>query len=519
MLRFSRLVACLALACAMALAASAVRAQTITYLPGNVQVVNGCNSRTGAFAVGSYFSGTQTRAFRWSEGTGLEDVGVSAASPTVALFAEPEQGSAVVGYGTVGPNIHAFWWHPELGIRDLGTFGGSDSTAYCVSAFGEVTVGEAHDANDQNRAFRFVRGTNSVIEDLGTLGGFTSSAYFVSQNGFTVVGDSQVKSGKTHSFVWNELDGMIDCGAFSGGESFCTRCSEDGTAVLGRSRKGDGRFYAFRWTESEGLRSLGTLGGAQAESQYASVDGAVVTGTAHNKVQQRRAFRWSEKVGMRDLGTLGGAFSYPTGISGDGRLIVGVSADKAGRRTAFVSGGKQMRSMSAALADVMEPEDIEGVRFIEPRALSRDGRTLYVEVAANGFPQTAQLSMPPQQPILGERPIGAMASNVSNLAYPFAVSAYQADLGNTYAYLAYVYASWAYDYDQRARATTYEWWEKDSAEKQYRQWRNVMQYYFYYAAYYSYIDFNYVSGNPYSYYASVYCYYAHQYGLRDLGQK
>jgi probable HAF family extracellular repeat protein len=518
MLRSSRLVACLALASATAIASSAAYGQTIIYLPGNVEVVNGCNSKTGNYSVGSYFSGTQLRAYRWSAGTGLQDVGVSAASPTVALFAEPEQGAAVVGYGTVGSNIHAFWWHPQLGIQDLGTFGGSDSTAYCVSAFGEVTVGEAHDGNDQNHAFRFVRGPNAAIEDLGTLGGFTSSAYFVSQNGFTVVGDSQIKDGSTRAFVWNELDGMINCGSFSGGESYCTRCSEDGTAVLGRSRKGDGKFYAFRWTDHEGMRSLGSLGGRRAESEYASVDGSVVTGTAQNKLQQRRAFRWSEKVGMRDLGTLGGAYSFPTGISGDGRLIVGVSEDRAGRRSAFVSGGKKVRSMDEALADVMDPEDIEGVRFVRPRALSRDGRILYVDVSTNGFPATVQLSMPPEQPVIGERPIGAVASNVTNLAYPYAYSAYQADLNNSYAYLAYVYALGAYNFDLKARSVTYEWWEKESAEILYRQWRNAMQLYFYYAAYYAYVDFNYVSGNPYSYYAAVYCYYAYQYGLQDLAE-
>jgi probable HAF family extracellular repeat protein len=518
MLRFSRLVACFALACAVSIGSPAAQGQTITYLPGSVQVVNGCNSKTGNYAVGSYFSGTQIRAYRWSAGTGLQDVGVSAASPTVALFAEPEIGSVVVGYGTVGTNIHAFWWHPQLGIQDLGTFGGSDSTAYCVSAFGEVTVGEAHDPNDQNHAFRFVRGANAVIEDLGTLGGFTSSAYFVSQNGFTVVGDSQIKNGSTHAFVWNELDGMIDCGSFPGGESYCTRCSEDGTAVLGRSRKGDGKFYAFRWTDREGMRSLGSLGGHRAESQYASVDGAVVTGTALNKVQQRRAFRWSEKVGMRDLGTLGGAYSFPTGISGDGRLIVGVSEDKAGRRSAFVSGGKKVRSMDEALAAVMKPRDIRGVHFVRPRALSRDGRILYVDVATNGFAGIVQLSMPPAQPVLAERTVGPTASYVAEFAYQYAYYAYQFDITNAYAYQAYVYANWAYNFDLKARAVMYDWWEKDEAVAKYRQLSNAMQYYFYYAAYYAYVDFNYVSGNPYSYYASGYSYYANQYGLQDLAE-
>lgn len=517
MLRMLSLVA--GFACATLIASRATHAQTITYLPGSVQVVNGTNSKTGNYAVGSYFSGTQTRAYRWSAGSGLEDVGVSAASPTVALFAEPEVGSVVVGYGTVGPNIHAFWWHPQLGIRDLGTFGGADSTAYCTSAFGEVTVGEAHDANNQNRAFRFVRGPSAVIEDLGTLGGFTSSAYFVSQNGFTIVGDSQIKDGSTRAFVWNELDGMINCGSFSGGESYCTRCSEDGTAVLGRSRKADGKFYAFRWTDSEGMRSLGSLGGRTAESQYASVEGSVVTGTALNKLQQRRVFRWTEKVGMRSLGTLGGAYSFPTGISGDGRLIVGVSEDRTGRRSAFVasSRSKKVRSMDAALADVMDPADIDGVRFVQPRALSRDGRLLYVDVVSNGVPGIVQLSMPPQQPVLGQRPIGATASNVANLAYPYAAQAYQTDLGNAYAYLAYAYALWAFNFDLKARSVVYDWWDERAAAAEYVQWRSAMQLYFYYAAYYSYVDFNYVSANPYSYYSAVYCYYAHQYGLEDLG--
>lgn len=499
------------------LVAPAAQAQTITFLPGSVIDVNACNTKTGEFAVGSHFSAPTTiSAYRWSDGGGLQNVGLSTASPTVALYTDPEIGSVVVGWGTVGTTIRAFWWHPNRGMTTFGTFGGSDSVAYCTSAFGEVTVGAAHDANDQFHAFRSVDG--QPIEDLGTLGGFTSSAYFVSQNGFTIVGDSTLANGEPRAFVWNELDGMINCGSFSGGESYCTRCSEDGTAVLGRSLKKDGKYYAFRWTDRDRMISLGSLGGKNAEAQYASIDGEVVAGTAQNKLQDDRAFRWTREVGMRSLGTLGGAYSRATGITADGRLIVGVSQDKKGRRTAFVSGGsrKKMRSLEDVLKDVFDREDLEGLHFIEPRALSRDGLILYVTVGSTFGPAIVQISLPQAQLFIAERPTGQQAALVSNAALQYAYQAYVTDSDNLYAQAAYAYANWGYSYDLQAAGVTYDWWEKDEAKARYNGYRSAMQYNYYVSAYYSFVDYNYVSGNPWSYYAAVYSYYAYQYGLADL---
>jgi len=82
-------------------------------------------------------------------------------------------GSTVVGWANVSM-FRAFRWTPGAGMQDLGTLGGSMSEAYGVSADGAVIVGYAVDYLDRMRAFRWTEATG--MQDLGTFGGASSSA-------------------------------------------------------------------------------------------------------------------------------------------------------------------------------------------------------------------------------------------------------------------------------------------------------------------------------------------------------
>ena len=110
-------------------------------------------------------------------------------------------GSVVVGYASNAAGLsRAFRWTQATGMQDLGTLGGVWSEAYGVSADGSVVVGWATDAAEEGRAFRW---QNGVMQDLGTLGGVWSEAYGVSADGSVVVGMARNAAGQQRAFrMW-----------------------------------------------------------------------------------------------------------------------------------------------------------------------------------------------------------------------------------------------------------------------------------------------------------------------------
>lgn len=117
-------------------------------------------------------------------------------------------GAAIQGNDAFGPAFHAFRWTPAGGLEDLGLTTGTQSIAIAISADGHVVVGEATDAGGFWRAFRWTAATG--MQDLGSLGGPESAAYAVSRDGSVIVGTA-LTSGSTGSnaaFVWTEKTGM-----------------------------------------------------------------------------------------------------------------------------------------------------------------------------------------------------------------------------------------------------------------------------------------------------------------------
>jgi probable HAF family extracellular repeat protein len=130
--------------------------------------------------------------------------------------------------------------------------------AYGVSADGTVVVGEAVNAAEQWRAFRWT--ASGGMQDLGTLGGGRSWADGVSADGAVVVGWlKRRRAGACLSLdgVW----GMQDLGTLG-------RQLERGLWCFRRRRRGGRQgcqrrraWRAFRWTASGGMQDLGTLPG------------------------------------------------------------------------------------------------------------------------------------------------------------------------------------------------------------------------------------------------------------------
>src|SRR5216683_5640830 len=101
-------------------------------------------------------------------------------------------GAAIKGSNAFGPAFHAFRWTPAGGLQDLGVTTGTESIATAISDNGSVIVGEARDASGFWRAFRWTASTG--MQDIGTLGGPESAAYGVSEDGSVIVGTSLTSS-------------------------------------------------------------------------------------------------------------------------------------------------------------------------------------------------------------------------------------------------------------------------------------------------------------------------------------
>ncbi len=117
-------------------------------------------------------------------------------------------GAALKGSDSNGATFHAFLWTPSTGLQDLGLTTGTESVATAISANGLVVVGEARDATGFWRAFRWTASTG--MQDIGTLGGPESAAFAVNGDGSVIVGTSLTSSstGSSDCFIWTSTNGM-----------------------------------------------------------------------------------------------------------------------------------------------------------------------------------------------------------------------------------------------------------------------------------------------------------------------
>ena len=178
----------------------------VTFLPA----LGGCCSdahgvsRDGTVVVGSSSNGNpdpnrNTRAFRWTEATGIEDLGVLQDGFEAIAEDANHDGSVIVGQAR---NKDAFWrafrWTRASGLRELGTLGGSMSAAFAASANASVIVGQSliPTALGSERAFRWT--TRKQMQDLrqellnqgvtGVQNWILTAALAVSADGTVIVG-------------------------------------------------------------------------------------------------------------------------------------------------------------------------------------------------------------------------------------------------------------------------------------------------------------------------------------------
>lgn len=251
-----------------------------------------------------------------------------------SAYALSANGEVAVGFARVPDGTaHAFKYSETNGLVDLGTLGGGRSVAMAVSADGGVVVGVSQIADGSDRAFKHRDSTGMV--DLGTLGGGYSAAKAVSADGEVVVGQSTIASNEYHAFKHHDSTGMVDLGTLGGNNSSATGVSANGDVVIGDSETTSGTQHAFKHTDSSGMVDLGTLGGDNSTAIAVSADGSIVAGSAETASGDQHAFKHSDSAGMVDLGTLGGTSSTATALSTNGAVVVGNSALANGDTHAF----------------------------------------------------------------------------------------------------------------------------------------------------------------------------------------
>jgi probable HAF family extracellular repeat protein len=294
----------------------------------------------------------------------MQDLGTLGGSWSDALAVSAD-GQVVVGEARNAANqVRAFRWTATGGMQILGTLGGAISNARCASLDGSRVVGLAYNSGNQSRAFLWT--VSGVMQDLGTLGGPNSFANGISANGDVVVGGATNNSRQTCAFRWTTTSGMEDLGTLGGSRTVANAVSAEGRVVVGFAYNAAGLIRAFRWTTSSGMQDLGTLGGDSANARGVSADGSVVVGWARNTAGQTRAFRWTSSGGMEDLGTLGGERSNAACVSADGSVVAGLAYDTFDIRRQFLW----------TRDDGMQDMDWQGATFREVRGISGDGGVL-----------------------------------------------------------------------------------------------------------------------------------------------
>lgn len=325
-------------------AGTAMSAPTITKLgatPGGADAYAFALSGNGTTVVGVAQAGYPQRAFRWTSGTGVVDIGPGASTVPSSANDVNADGSVVVGYYGDSTN-QAFRWTAATGAQDLGFLpGGSYSFANGVNADGSVVVGWANGwANDATTPYNFRWTAATGIQALPAPSGYgySGGATGVSADGSVIVGYNVNKGGvlsADRAYRYTDAGGYQDLGVQPGfSRSVASNVSGDGNTVVGFSQllPSNGTVTgAYRWTQSTGLVPLFFDDEASSYATAVNYDGSRIVGTSIGATGSR-AVMWTSTLGSVDLNTYlptlgvnltGWDLTGAEGISYDGSVIMG----------------------------------------------------------------------------------------------------------------------------------------------------------------------------------------------------
>lgn len=235
---------------------------TIGELSGNEQI----SGTTSISQDGKYISGTmvnpnsgKTEMARYNTITN-DWTYLGVLSPDAdgsSAWGMTSDGSAVVGLGFVsGWEAHAVKWTQETGLVDMGsTTSGSSSRANAISDDGKVIVGWQDDDFGDRFAVYWKDNVQKFIKNGENY--ITGESQAVTPDGNTIVGSAE---GEEAAFVWNVVDGYTNIKhpdpMYIGGAS---GVSDDGKTVIGFFRPWGAPATAgegFIWTKETGAINL-----------------------------------------------------------------------------------------------------------------------------------------------------------------------------------------------------------------------------------------------------------------------
>lgn len=219
---------------------------------------------------------TPYHAFRWTLAGGAIDLGTldqpNNTSRSSRATGVSHDGAVVVGYSQVDAGVteHAFRWTEGSGMVDLGAPAGAshDSRAFAVNGDGSVVVGEAMFADAaaftgfRRGAFRWTAGGG--FQNLGAIEpGFFSRANAVTADGQTIVGEGGVQvtvgtssANGSRAFRWTSTSGLSVLGTLPGHRFATARGVSDNGAIVVGTSSSDTETAAFRWTQATGMQDL-----------------------------------------------------------------------------------------------------------------------------------------------------------------------------------------------------------------------------------------------------------------------
>jgi probable HAF family extracellular repeat protein len=252
----------------------------------------------------------------------------------------------------LGYQTRAFRWDEKNGMQDLGTLGtGTDAEALLVNRRGEIagdsyTNSTASAYCKNNIGLSLTTGAflwkNGTLRDLGNFGGTCTVPSFLSDQG-QVLGISTLPGDTAqHPFLWPGKNGTIqDLGTLGGTSTFAAPFGINHGEIVGSANlKGDAAEHAFLWKNGK-MRDLGTVDSDQCSEGYGINSKGQVVGTSFGTCfTAPRAFLWQKGGPMVDLNTLIPPGSdlhleFPGTINDRGE-IAGNGSDSNGNEHAFL---------------------------------------------------------------------------------------------------------------------------------------------------------------------------------------